>query len=296
MEQVSILIPAYNCENTIAETLDSCRMQEYSNLEILVSDNCSTDHTVDIVSRYPEVILEKGLINIGGALNMEKCIKLATGKYVVFMCSDDLFTNPKVVSDIVEIFIKNPKVGYIGRYYYQFINGYKGAVRTHRTNNPYFSADNPSGLAFRKEALSGNVVNKVFIEAASIVKEVLDKGWDYKIIRWVTTAIRIGNNNSRKSETYKYSPVLNWINLIGKQKFLLTSYVSFIQIKNWSSYRNVFREIWYFIILKPSNLFRPDFWFFALIAIFIPRYILRHITDWFKHRICRLFVKEIKHA
>jgi glycosyltransferase involved in cell wall biosynthesis len=284
--RVSILIPAYNCEKTIAEALNSCVSQIYSDLEIIVCDNASTDITTKIVKQYPQVRLEVNPGNIGFTANMEKLIKLATGKFIVFLCADDYFTDEFVIAYTSLHFRRDSSIGYIGRYYYQFLDGDPKPVRVMRTLNPYLSADNPSGLAFRKEALSGKVGDKPFLEAAVMVKEVLKK-WKYAILPYDVVAVRIksGDNGSQQSHIYRESPLLNWVKLAGKERTLLTSFVSLVQIRNWSKYRYLLREIWYFIILRPVNLFRTDFWFFVLLTALLPKTILRKLAYWYKKNI-----------
>lgn len=300
--KVSICIPAYNNEKTISETLDSCCRQDYPLLEILVCDDCSTDKTRQIVSDFKNVLLYPGSKNVGIGKNIEECIRRATGDIIVFMCADDLFTSNKVISDIVDRFRNNPNLGYVGRWYYQFMNGYPGAIRVHRSMDPYFQADNPSGLAFRRAALNSNntdvveVSSHIFVEAASIVKKVLHDGWSWQIIQYDTIAVRVhpGGNTATKAFYYNDSPTLSWIRIIGENKNHLTAFVSFIQLKNWARYRDLLREIWLFAVIRPVNLLRPDFWIYALIALVIPRSILRPFTNFYKHRICRMFVKIVE--
>ncbi len=291
-KKVSILIPAYNAEKTIGQALDSCITQDCPCLEIIVSDNHSEDHTVDVVENYSQVRLEKGVKNIGGIPNMNKLLKLATGDYVVILCADDFFTNPFVISDIVKIFTDNPKVGYIGRYYYQFID--KEPIRSFRSNNPYRSSDNWSGLAFRKECIT-KVAHKVFVETTYMVKDILDKGWDYEIIEYDTVAVRSTNgyNGSQNAFCYVDSPIKNWTDLIGKEYSVLTNFVSLIQIKNWGTYKALFREIWYFIKFRPVNILRLDFWFFVLLTLLTPKIILKRAVIVYKNQIGMLLTKEI---
>lgn len=292
-DRVTIAIPTFNNEKTIAETLSSCCMQSYPWLEIIVSDNNSTDKTQEIVKRYAQVKLYNNSKNMGIGPNLENCILMATGEYIVFMCADDIFTDQGIVQDIVHRFKVNPRVGYIGRWYYQYLDGYKGAVRVHRSLDPYFQADNPSGLAFRKEALNGcKVSTKLFIEGASMVKHVLSAGWNYSIMQYDTIAVRIhpGGNTATKEHYYTDSPTLSWYGLIGYNYNFLTAFISFIQLKNWAPYRVLLREIWLFIKLRPINLFRPDFYLFAGIALLAPRCILRPFTNFYKHRLSRRFL------
>ena len=51
---VSIIMPTYNCEKFIAETIESVINQTYKNWEIWIVDDCSTDNTKDVVRKYQE--------------------------------------------------------------------------------------------------------------------------------------------------------------------------------------------------------------------------------------------------
>lgn len=298
MEKVSICIPAYNASKTIRETLNSCLIQNYPNLEILVSDNCSTDDTYKIVQEeYPQIRLVQTKENKGGCgANMDNLVKLCEGSIVVFLCSDDIFTCPDVIKDIAKLFEVYPNIGYVGHWYYQFLDPNPKPVRIHRSNDPYFQADNPSGVAFRKEAIKSNFNPAYWIEIASMVKKVLDDGWDYDIIQYDTVGVRIhpGGNTSTKPEPYIVSPTLTWLKLVGKRKFFLTAFISLVQYKNWGKYRFMLREIWYFIKLRPINLLRLDFWFWSLIAILTPKCILRPLTQGYKKYFLSKIIKEKK--
>jgi glycosyltransferase involved in cell wall biosynthesis len=284
MDKVSIIIPAYNAEDTIAEAINSCLMQSYSNLEIIVRDNHSQDHTVDIVEKYPQVILEKSITNIGGIDNMNRLIDMATGDYIVMLCADDCFTHYKAIEHITNIFSNNPKIGYLGRYYYQFINNPAKPIRYFESNNTYLSADQWSGLAFRSACRPFHLSHNIFVETADAVKQVLDKGWEYDIIKWNTVAVRStnGRNGSQNPDCYLKSPLKNWLDLIGNNKEVLTNFISLVQIKNWGTYKALFREIWYFIKYRPINLLRVDFWFFSIGTLVIPRFILRRLVRLYK--------------
>jgi glycosyltransferase involved in cell wall biosynthesis len=284
MDKVSILIPAYNAETTIAEAIESCLMQLYPNMEIIVADNCSTDGTTDIVERYPQVKLEKSSTNIGGANNLNRLIDLAVGTYMVFLCADDYFASPFVITEIANRFKKNPKLGFIGRYYYQFMDSHKHPIRLFKSDNPYISADNWSGLAFRSMCKPFSLSHNYFVETVDLVKQILDKGWEYDIIKWHTIAVRTtnGNNGSQTSVCYITSPLKKWIDLIGNDKEVLTNFISLVQIKNWGTYKALFREIWYFIKYRPVNLLRLDFWFFTLGTLLTPKLILRRMVQLYK--------------
>lgn len=88
---VSICIPVYNGEKFIDETVKDCLNQTYKNIEIIFSDNCSTDHTVEMIKRYndPRIKIFSNETNIGLLANFKKVFTYATGKYMSFLGADD---------------------------------------------------------------------------------------------------------------------------------------------------------------------------------------------------------------
>lgn len=101
---VSIIIPAYNCEDTISETLDSILMQSYQNFEIVIINDGSTDHTVQIIMDYKKkhsnifVIQSK---NMGPGYARNLGIEKSSGDYLYFVDSDD-----KIHRNTLERYIK----------------------------------------------------------------------------------------------------------------------------------------------------------------------------------------------
>lgn len=297
MAKVSICIPAYNASKTIRATLDSCIIQNYPELEIIVSDNCSTDNTRKIITEeYGKVRLLEREITGTPSENGNNAIKFATGDYIILMCADDVFINEFVISDIAKIFNIYPQVGYVGRYYYQFIDNPNIPVRGFRHNNPYRTTDNWSGVAFRRACMPVSLSEEIFVEATYLVREILNKGWDYYIIKYDMIAVRstIGDNGSQKSFCYIKSPIKNWIDCIGKEYSVLTNFVSLVQIKNWGTYKALLREIWYFIKYKPNNLLRPDFWFFSLVCLITPKLILKQLPRIYKQYIGNRITERIE--
>jgi glycosyltransferase involved in cell wall biosynthesis len=91
---VSVCIPVWNGEAYIALAIESVLQQSYSDFEIIISDNASTDATVKIVEGYmqlhPQIRLQRNGENIGLVGNFNGCLKLAQGNYIKFLCVDDL--------------------------------------------------------------------------------------------------------------------------------------------------------------------------------------------------------------
>lgn len=94
---VTVLIPAYNAEKTLRDTLDSISNQSYQNLEILVIDDGSSDSTYDIASRYEDPrlkVLQIENSGISAALNLG--LKLAKGELIARIDSDDLAEKDRI--------------------------------------------------------------------------------------------------------------------------------------------------------------------------------------------------------
>ncbi len=89
----TISIPTYNrADGYLRETLTSACQQTYDNLEIMVSDNCSPDHTDQVVKSFrdPRIRYVKHKKNLGHGGNFNFCVEGARGKYVLVLHDDDL--------------------------------------------------------------------------------------------------------------------------------------------------------------------------------------------------------------
>lgn len=95
-ELVSILIPVYNREHIVKETIQSAIQQTYENTEIIIVDNCSTDNTWEVLKemadQYPKVKIFLNEENLGPVKNWNRCLEEAQGKYGKILFSDDLIS------------------------------------------------------------------------------------------------------------------------------------------------------------------------------------------------------------
>ncbi len=91
---VSIGIPTYNGHKGIGRTLASVWRQHYPNLEIVISDNCSSDNTKEILreikSQHPEMKCYRQKKNIGMVANFDFVLRKSTGKYFMWISDDDI--------------------------------------------------------------------------------------------------------------------------------------------------------------------------------------------------------------
>jgi teichuronic acid biosynthesis glycosyltransferase TuaG len=97
---VSIITPAFNANRTIAQAIESVQAQTFQNWEMLIVDDVSTDDTCAIVEKYVKVDgrirLLRQRINGGPARTRNVALKVATGRYIAFLDSDDLWLPGKL--------------------------------------------------------------------------------------------------------------------------------------------------------------------------------------------------------
>lgn len=97
---VSVVMPAYNSERFIAEAIESVQAQTWKNWELVVMDDVSSDHTVDIVRSFaekdPRIRLFENGNNLGAAGSRNRAFKLCHGDYVALLDSDDAWMPEKL--------------------------------------------------------------------------------------------------------------------------------------------------------------------------------------------------------
>jgi len=101
---VSIVTACFNSETYISETIDSVLGQTYQNWELLLVDDCSTDNTIGIISRFqkkdPRIKLIQLHENSGAAVARNKAIERAQGQFVAFLDSDDKWLPQKLEKQV----------------------------------------------------------------------------------------------------------------------------------------------------------------------------------------------------
>lgn len=117
--KISICIPQYNRIQYLLKSLRQIELQDYNDIEIVVSDDGSTDDTENEIRKlqlnykYP-VVFHKNEINLGYDRNYRKSMELATGDYCIVIGNDDSIYEPGSISFLVN-FLKNndfPDIGF----------------------------------------------------------------------------------------------------------------------------------------------------------------------------------------
>lgn len=136
---VSIIIPSYNCANYIRETIESILAQTYQNWELLITDDCSTDNSVNVIQSYVEkdtrIKLLKLDVNSGAGAARNNSIKEANGRFIAFCDSDDRWFPEKLEKQIAFMLEKDCGLSYTSYMTCDEVGVNNGIVvcRTHET-------------------------------------------------------------------------------------------------------------------------------------------------------------------
>ena len=100
---VSIIMPSYNTAEYIAESIQSVLEQSYTDWELIVVDDCSTDNTDEVIKPYltdGRIKYYKNEKNSGAAVSRNHALREAKGKWIAFLDSDDLWMPDKLEKQI----------------------------------------------------------------------------------------------------------------------------------------------------------------------------------------------------
>ena len=106
---VSILIPAYNAEETIADTIQSAIAQTWQRKQIVVVDDGSRDSTAEVARRFATKVTVVSTENQGGAAARNHALRLSQGDYIQFLDADDLQHRTRSGKDL------SPSTGFCGK-------------------------------------------------------------------------------------------------------------------------------------------------------------------------------------
>lgn len=166
MEQplISVIMPAYNSENTIGRAIESVLSQTYKNLELIVIDDNSTDKTAEIAESYSKadsrVILLRNPRNLGVALSRNIGCRNAKGEFLAFIDSDDVWFEDKLDRQLRFMQKTGCDLSYTS---YSYINPCDKPTKTERVYKV------PETVSYHK-LLKENVIgcSTVMIKASSI--------------------------------------------------------------------------------------------------------------------------------
>lgn len=169
-ELVSIIVPVYNAEKFIRETMDSVLAQTYPHWELLLVEDCSSDGSADTIEKYiaeraeSRIRLIRQPSNQGAARARNRGVREAVGRYIAYLDADDLWAPEKLEHELKFMEEKGAAFAFTG---YEFADehgvGLGKVVRV------------PETLVYR-QALSNTTIftTTVMFDSAKISKELLE--------------------------------------------------------------------------------------------------------------------------
>lgn len=101
---VSIIMPTYNSDQTVVESIQSVLSQTYKNWELIIVDDRSTDNTWQVIQtyadKYDNIRVYQNKENLGAGASRNFAIKKAKGRFIAFLDSDDLWMENKLAEQI----------------------------------------------------------------------------------------------------------------------------------------------------------------------------------------------------
>lgn len=99
---VSIIMPSWNTGRYIAESIQSVLAQTYTNWELIIVDDCSTDNTDEVIANFCDKRIRylQNTQNSGAALTRNRALREANGEWIAFLDSDDIWLPEKLEKQI----------------------------------------------------------------------------------------------------------------------------------------------------------------------------------------------------
>jgi len=205
---VSVLIGTYNRSKLLKRCINSILNQNYSNIEIIIINDCSTDNTIEIlneyVHKYPNIKYINNNKNRGISYNSNLAYSLSSGKYIALIGDDDEWNDTKKITKQVEAFKKDKNLGIVTTYWNDVKNG--KIIRQHQPKidkNVLCQILKGNGIYCGSTALiSKEAWEKVkgFDESvprgtdSDLFRSIIAKGYQSKILNFFSTNVYIDNH------------------------------------------------------------------------------------------------------
>ena len=322
----SICIPTYNAAVVLREAIGSILRQSFSDYEIIVGDDNSSDDTEEVVRGFddPRIRYFRNRDNVGYGKNMQLCAARARHEILFLMGHDDILLKDALMKTR-RAFERGPEIGAVTRPYYWFDSDVLTPVRAIRPFDPerdtvlsifdgekavraiFDSVGQLSGLGYRREYLDTDFHEEIFpshiYPFASIAKK-------HRVVylKDYTVAVRIGTSMTiHRPQTYDISPTESWVRMfktvyrekpfknIQKQgiRHITTHFLGLIQLRNYAGFRIWLREVALLTRYRPLNLLDARYWFFVLGTLALPARLLIPLVSHYKKTVLSRKLRDI---
>ncbi len=208
---ISVVIPAFNAEKTILETIKSAQKQSFQDFEIIIINDGSTDNTVSLVKNISDSRIKVFSYENGGlSVARNRGISRAVGDYIAFLDADDLWTSDKLELQLKAL-QQHPKAGLAYSWTY-FMDEQKQTV--HLDRPLYFEGDVHADLLVWNFLAHGSnpLIRKDAINSVGEFNPAVSGAadWDYWLRvaeKWEFTVVRKPQIFYRLSSTSMSSKV-----------------------------------------------------------------------------------------
>jgi glycosyltransferase involved in cell wall biosynthesis len=316
---ISICMPVYNGGDVVKDTIDSILKQSFSDFELIITDDHSTDDTVKKIEKIKDdrIKLYRYEKNVGYPGNLERCRTKCSNDILFLMGQDDILAQD-TLERVHSIFMQNDNIGAITRPYYWFHKDIEKPVRAKEQFSDkrdsvisinddfksiikvFQSLDQLSGLAFRRKYVDCAIHKDIFTAHIYAFASIF-KRYDVVYLKDYVIAVRISTSQTRQvSSVYSKSPMQSWIDMFNTvfseekfqvmrefciKNFVAKNFVGLVQIKNYGKRRWLIREIMLLIKYNQLNLVDPQFWFFSIGTLAFPKSVLAPLVDFYKEHI-----------
>ena len=254
MAKISVIISAYNHQKFVAKTIQSVLDQSFQDFEILITNDNSTDKTLDIIKSFkdPRIKLFENNINLGMVINTNNMIKSALGEYIAIINSDD-FWEPNKLEKQINFLQENSNYGACFTLA-NMVDEQNNIIKDSKKNpfkfhdfskeqflNYFFFHDN--FLCYPSVLIKKSVIEEInFFNPSFLIRLDLDlwirilfKGYEIKILPEILTNFRLMNNEQNLSGRNLKTKAVNFIEL----RRILDNYLS---IKNYQEFIKIFPD------------------------------------------------------
>jgi len=215
--KVSIVMSAYNCESFLKQALDSIMNQSYTEFELILIDDASTDSTKIIIQnfagKYSRISAIYNDVNQGLTANLNTAISLAKGEYIARMDADDI-SLPSRIQKQIKFLDEHPEIDLVGSAAYD-INEYGEEIQLRQSPNlhddiiallPKANPITHSTVMFRKESFASiGYYNEAYrtTQDYDMWFRAAGKGLKFHNLQEILLKYRM-DNNYHKRKSFKY--------------------------------------------------------------------------------------------
>jgi glycosyltransferase involved in cell wall biosynthesis len=180
---ISVILCVYNAEPYLAEAIESIKMQDYKNIEIVAINDGSRDKSSEVIKRYPEIIL-KERAELGESKTRNEGIRESHGDYIAFLDPDDVYY-PGRLSRQLEQLESNPEM----LMNTSLCRGFLQAG----LKKPTWVRESALGVPHKNMSPSGWLMRRSIFARLGYLDETINGGCDFEWVkRVIQSGVRLG--------------------------------------------------------------------------------------------------------